>query len=478
MRKYYKYIIAILLLSSGCESILDVEPTDIIIEDQAFKSLRDVEAGAIAAYGFVSEENIIEFSSLASDDVLRPSTNSGHGVQINSWAYVASNNEAADLWYNAYRSIAQANRVLYSIDQLINNGEIKNDEISSANHLKSEMLALRAHQHLNLYRAMGEKYGNDALAVPYMDLEDNNNNNRPDGLETDLKPARLKCPEFFEELFDDIDQALQNITIETVNSQNIYRFNYYAIKALEARAALYSEKYDRAINASNDVINNVDLCSFNDYENLWLDSESSGVLFKLNRTVNDDFIGRIWTFNLTDISFAPSNELVDLLSPYDIRYYTTFYKPENGERIVYKYPGKVGGYWFLNDVKVYRVSEMYLIRAEASLKKINIDIDQANEDLMSLRNERIYLYNHNTINDKDQLINEILLERRKEFAYEGHRFFDLKRNQLPLERSPLDCGGSIPCELEAGNFRFNLPIPQEEVFANKNIQQNPGYGQN
>ncbi|NMM50690.1 RagB/SusD family nutrient uptake outer membrane protein [Marinigracilibium pacificum] len=475
MKRYYIYLLLLLVISSGCEGILDVEPTDLIIGDEAFKSLDDIEAGVIAAYGFATDENIIEFSSVASDDVYRPSTNRGQGVQLNSWSYVTSNTEAANLWYNSYRVIAQANRVLNAIESLIAQGVITVDE---SNQFKSEMLALRAHKHFDLYRAMGEKYSSTGLAVPYIDLDDNNGNGSPDGLEIKLKPSRLLIPEFFNKLFKDIEDALETSTVESVSSGNVSRFNYYAIKALEARAALYAENYDRAINAANIVIANMDLCAFNDYTSIWEDASIDEVIFKLERTSENFQIGTIWTGTNLDIFFAPSYEITSVINPnVDIRYYSSFYTLNDGRQIVAKYLGS-NGVLFQNDIKVFRVSEMYLIRAEANLKTINSNLAKANEDLNSLRSQRIYGYVPQNISDKDQLLQEILLERRKELAFEGHRFFDLKRNGLPIERSGLDCGGAIPCTLEAGNFRFNLPIPQEEIFANENIQQNPGYSQN
>ncbi|QCK15381.1 RagB/SusD family nutrient uptake outer membrane protein [Mangrovivirga cuniculi] len=475
MKNLIIYSIFYLIIASSCESILDVEPVDLIVEDNVFNSKEDIESGIIAAYGFASSENIIEISSLASDDVFRPSTNRGQGVQLNSWSYIASNTEAAEFWFNSYRTIAQANKVLYATDLLLKEGKLTQQE---ADYYNAEMYALRALMHFDLYRAMGQKYSETGLAVPYIDLEDNNGNNYPDGLETSLQPERIEIPLFFEKVLNDIDNAL-NASIPTqLNQQNITRFNYFAIKSLEARVSLYGKRYDRAINAANEVINNFNICSFNNYQSVWTDESNDGVLFKLERS-NDDFqVGTIWTGNNLDIFFSPSYEITSLINPNsDIRYYTNFFTLENGNTIIGKYLGS-NGVIFLNDIKIFRVSELYLIRAEANLKVINTNIDQANADLRALRSQRIVQYNHSYVSDPDLLMEEIIEERRKELAYEGHRFFDLKRNDLPINRSELDCGGAVPCNLESDDFRFNFPIPQEEVFANKNIQQNPGYGQN
>jgi hypothetical protein len=77
---------------------------------------------------------------------------------------------------------------------------------------------------------------------------------------------------------------------------------------------------------------------------------------------------------------------------------------------------------------------------------------------------------------KDAAITTIMDERFKELAYEGHRFWDLKRRNLPVVRLTVDLPQvNAATTLAAGNFRFLLPIPNAEIQANPVIQQNPGY---
>ena len=77
------------------------------------------------------------------------------------------------------------------------------------------------------------------------------------------------------------------------------------------------------------------------------------------------------------------------------------------------------------------------------------------------------------------LLDDILLERRKELAFEGHRYWDLVRNDLDVTRVELanNYPGNVPLVLETTNFRRILPVPQGELDANPNIreQQNSGY---
>ncbi len=77
------------------------------------------------------------------------------------------------------------------------------------------------------------------------------------------------------------------------------------------------------------------------------------------------------------------------------------------------------------------------------------------------------------------LLEDILVERRKELAFEGHRYWDLARYNRDVVRVNLtdEYPAGVPLVIQAGNFRRLLPIPQAELDANPNIrsQQNPGY---
>ena len=72
-------------------------------------------------------------------------------------------------------------------------------------------------------------------------------------------------------------------------------------------------------------------------------------------------------------------------------------------------------------------------------------------------------------------INDIILERYKELAFEGFRFYDLKRRNLSLQRDASDVDSPLWQTLPAGNFRFVYPIPAQELLANEAMVQNPGY---
>src|SRR5690606_15884590 len=141
-------------------------------------------------------------------------------------------------------------------------------------------------------------------------------------------------------------------------------------------------------------------------------------------------------------------------------------KQVNGKpsKILNKYSGS--GYATtnenVNDLKIFRTAEMYLIRAEARAEIGTVSgSNSAEADLNALRAARINGYTDVSFAGKEAIISAIMDERFKELALEGHRFWDLKGRRLPVERLDADAASSAGKTLPANDFRFVLPIPNE-----------------
>jgi len=141
-----------------------------------------------------------------------------------------------------------------------------------------------------------------------------------------------------------------------------------------------------------------------------------------------------------------------------------------------KYIGK-NGFINLDNVPVFRISEAYLIRAEAQATAGSpvFNAGEALADLQFLKTRRYTDYSGSAQQIADiamtpaQLYEEILRQRRIEFAFEGHRFFDLKRLGRDLVKSPHYNTVAFT------DTRILAPIPQGEVDGNPNLKQNAGY---
>lgn len=130
-----------------------------------------------------------------------------------------------------------------------------------------------------------------------------------------------------------------------------------------------------------------------------------------------------------------------------------------------KYPNLNG----FNNVKVMRLTEVYLIRAEARAESGNEA--GAQQDLDMVRQRALSTAPNNS--DTGQALKDaIFLERRLELCFEGQRLWDLMRKNLDIVRN--NCT-SATCLIPYGSDSVILPIPQVETDVNPNIAQNPGY---
>ena len=119
-----------------------------------------------------------------------------------------------------------------------------------------------------------------------------------------------------------------------------------------------------------------------------------------------------------------------------------------------------------------RAGEMYLIEAEAKARQ-GKDADAA-KTLFDLISKRDPSYKQST-STSTVLLDEILFQRRIELWGEGHRFTDLKRMNLPLNRNGIGhlAAVAVLFDVPAGDNRWEFLIPRREIEANKAIIQNP-----
>jgi hypothetical protein len=122
------------------------------------------------------------------------------------------------------------------------------------------------------------------------------------------------------------------------------------------------------------------------------------------------------------------------------------------------------GFAYADNVPVIRKSEMHLNRAEA-----NYRLNNESAALTELNAFKALRGLPAVTLSGTALLDEILLERMKEFIGEGQRFFDLKRNGRGIVKT------TPAVNLAFDDFRILPPIPQREVDGNPNIKQNRGY---
>jgi hypothetical protein len=251
-----------------------------------------------------------------------------------------------------------------------------------------------------------------------------------------------------------------------------------------ARVALYAKDYTTAISMANTVITQFPLASRANYPGIWNDSRFDEVIWSIQNNTGDPGApspsADIMSFRFDRSSFNAHPSLINLYDKTNDIRFNTFYFVRNTQGGVdnygvKKFQGKGTASDNLVNFKVFRTSEMYLIRAEAYAQTSRPA--EANQDLSALKTARINGYVHIPLVGQ-QLLDEIQNERRRELAVEGHRWFDLKRTTRILNRPITGTGNPNPnvkTSLPANSPKWVWPIPEVERRANPDFEQNPGY---
>lgn len=455
MRKI-NYILATVLtlfVLHSC-SYTDLQPTDMVGPDEAFKDVASVHKAVIGAYGKMSLRDKLAIAEYIADDVMQGGDAGGTGTDLASWVYAASSGDASSFWGNAYSLINQCNRILYFGPEAAVQDEAEKEQLN--NELGTAYF-FRAYAHFELLCFFSDFGNDDKLGIPYVSH-----------YHILGQPARDKVGECYEQLMLDLDRAYNMIT-EEIPSDNAY-VSKVAVNALRARISLYHKKYTHALVYASDVLRKVEMAERNEVAEVWTDKSEAGIIFKLPRTSGQANIGGCFVGGDNSSVFKPTSEYMNSYVSGDIRS-DVFYgkgpdRSGNQVDVVMKWYGG-GSNIGLCDEKLLRAEEMKLIKAEAEARLDKMT--DANTTLNELRSVRITGWVAQTY-DQNTMLEEILKERRRELAFEGHRLFDLRRFGKNIERN-----GKV---LEANNYHMILPIPTAELDANENINQedqNPGY---
>ncbi len=471
--KLYKYIspfFFIVLLTTGCKKQLDINPP-FNFDEENIQNLDDVErilGGAYAKLRNVDYYGNLNSSSgystlpdIISDNFEETVESLQALVLLTYWGAASDETNIENIWRAAYAAIVQANFVISNVDKF------GAEDPEKANRLKGQALALRAYIHFDVLRYWGENFeeGGSGKGIPYKEDTDKF-----------TLPTRLTVGASLTKIWIDLNAAMEMLADvdQPVNAGDRGNIDLTVVKAIAARVALYQKDYDNAIDYATEVINVIPLARLSDstaYRNIWTDQSNVELIWTVNFDAGQGApASNIFFPSGNRSSFRVDPLLRAMYTDADIRL-NTFIQPvvRRGvsREVLYKFRGRVG----LNDGnvnwKVFRTSEMYLIRAEAAVRR-NTGTDAVNAllDLNTLRGSRIRNYVPG-IEVGAALINAIALERRKELLGEGHRWFDIKRTDRVIERNSGD-------ELPADDRFWAWPIPFAELQTNP-MPQNDGY---
>lgn len=499
MKKYklskYAIIATLFIAFMSCDSILeDVEPATSVSGEVVLTTEDGVNGLRASMYSKIRESFSFTTDYFVGPSAFTDETRNRPG-STRFQAYTVATGSSGGLthmgnWNGAYDIIQDANLMIGGVED----GVL---DQATMDQYRGEALAIRAFAMHNLVRVYGYEPGNfsigpesnwDAGVVirtePVLSVND-----------VDLR-ARSSVGDVYAQIFSDLNEA--GTLLAGQNDDNTYITEAF-VDGLKARANLYAGNWQAAADAAQDAISNFPGALVTDEAGIAQMFDESGggnhpeALFKIvvnpdteNSTGGGSF-GNSGPATYTSDGFLaqlPTQFLLDKYNTDDYRF-TGWYKPceetqsnpltqptdcdgvnANGLASV-KFTGDKGQ--SVDDLPMMRVSEMYLIWAEAAAKSTNNPATGA-IPLQELRDAR----NGGTVPatalaSMDAFEDEILDERIRELGVEGHRFYDLKR----LGRDIRHPDGSA--KMRADSYRILAPLGSNLINVNEELVENPNY---
>ena len=328
-----------------------------------------------------------------------------------------------------------------------------------------------------------------------------------------FRPSRSPIDDVYTQIVSDLTAANTRL----LSSASVNLANKIAAQGLLARVNLYRKNYSEAKRWADSCITlgGSKMTTVSNYVNSWRVDTHGETLFQVRFAANGENIGVNESLQTSFSTLtAPGNTAVtggfgdlvpsiSLLNELGITLvggnttanyalnHTVATRSTDVRNLLYE-PGTTGrgpakvestkflgknGFINLDNIPVIRISDVYLIRAEATSTPGSSVLNEAAAlaDLKFLKTRRYTDYVGSLAETADNaltgqaLTDEVIRQRRLEFAFEGHRFFDLKRLGRDLTKGPHYNNVAFT------DIRILAPIPQGDVDGNPNLKQNSGY---
>jgi len=499
--KRNKYILLItigLFATSSCKKMLITEPKQSISPEIALTSSTGVNAllnNIYTSFGGSGNYGLARILSpeIQTDHVINTSTNN------NSYRTQEANQVGATQgnWTDNYGQIYRANLVIDAID----NGILLDANEANKNMFKGEALFFRALAYFQ-------------LAMSYSYLPGNEVNGWNKGVPIILKPTKTLEEVEFPERATNV-QVYQLIKTDLATSIGLLTnasraskayVSKAAAQALLSRVSLYTLDLEATITNSTAVLTTTSINSKatsvaltgTDLITMWRTyKDKSESIWQISKNSQDNLGGgsiQAWfsiypkpinagcvvggangnpaRVSLSDLRVAPG--FYALFDAADIRRNLLIDGPycKSGQTGLYysnKYSG-TGGENGLDDIVVFRTSEILLNRAEAYARKG--EALNAINDVNIIRTRAGLAALPLTTSAEDAL-RDILVQRRFELAFEGHRWNDLVRTKSDIIKDPSALYATAPVEYT--DRRILAQIPTAQIDVNPKLVQNPGY---
>jgi hypothetical protein len=484
---------SIILLAGGlfllvaCGKQLDVEPRQSISFESALTSPDNIEAAINSVYGGLRQQTEYGRDKLALSDALSDigfATGKSGRLQPEN-----RNTQGAHFanWGSSYGLLNEINLILDAIPNITT-------DAASKDRWEGELKFLRALLHHDLAKiyaydttaVIPSQYrGSIVLALtPFKDA----------ATAVNYKPARSSLKDVYAAIYSDLNTAIAKLG----NTRGVYYGTNVAAHALFSRVALHFADWSKVITEATSAISNIggvsaSLSTPANYVAGWRATRNPESIFEVRFNIQNENLGVNVSLqtSYTTLStlgnpaltggfgdLVPNNFLLGQLGITTTGYPNIVRGPDvrallyewgsagRGTRYIEttKFFGK-SGFPNLDNVPVLRTPELYLNRAEAYYRR-----GQAGDEALALADLNTILTNRGLASvalTGAALLNEILRQRMLEYAFEGMRWFDLKRTGQDVIKSPAN--------IVFNDTRILANIPQRDIDGNPNMQQNPGY---
>ncbi|PSR54260.1 RagB/SusD family nutrient uptake outer membrane protein [Adhaeribacter arboris] len=428
-------VLFVSILLSSCENYLDVESYDKVSDENTIFDKASAETAVRGAYRSLASLNYssgFQNTILQSGGDVRSLNNAQTDLNVINYDLRSDIGFLSTYWANFYNTINRANHVIEKVP-LVNDVKLTPD---LKNQLLGEAYFIRAYSYFDLARVFGNV---QVFLTPTKVVADK------------LGVPKSSQAEVYAQVLADLNQA-ETFLPATVVRNRATKFTVYALRA---RLHLYQNNFEAAENDANSILANTNYQLVKPF-NLAAGTTESVLEFSYSVTDLNTGYG-LW--NTSNRQLEPKAELHNLLNDSNV----------GGDRKILSVQNAlgqfIGGIYPTNTSAAYgiRTAELYLIRAEARVKKANPDVAGALSDLNAVR-ARANVPTSTALTPEEILL-AIENERRVEFALEPHRWFDIVRTG----RAPAVYNLNDP-------NKYIFPIPAGEILADPSLTQNPGYG--
>ena len=453
MKTIYCYILLFATLGVGACSEDFLEPEistskDVATSINTLDDLRGIVLGAydrMNASDYYGKDYII-FAEVRSDNAFSNGA-SGRYVTMGQFFLNPTDGYPTNTWEQIYQVIANANIVI--------NAEVENNESADVQYTKGQAYALRALGHMDLLRLYGQQNTGGNLGIPIVTTFSDGN----------PYPERATVDAVWEQIGQDLQTAADIMDPALNKDKPAAEITTWAVPALQSRYYLYTEEYDQAAAAAKKVIDGgaYRLTDATNHVEAWGTTGAPASIFELAFTETDNLTFNSLYFMYQATTYGDievTNDLYDLYDDADVRK-ELYTKDSTVIRMTGKYPTPL----YTDNIKVIRYAEVILNYAEALARTGSPEALTVLNQIPANRGAALYT---------EATLDNVLLERRKELAMEGHRFFDLMRTGQGIPY--VDPRQTFSKEgIPYGDPALAFPIPQSEIAANPNVAQNESY---